>query len=229
MISGSNVLVLCLSIFLINSGQSWVAARTGWTGWDVGRLHLSSGRKFVLFGLLRDKDGNVIGKATQMCLNACHHCSYIYIYDIYIYNQQIRLLHNLHNSFSWARGVGNQPHTRAGRPSPDRHQTETGDPRPTRPSRGPDSPHYANLGIGETIGGPFEDTTGPAGEARPCGPRIRTCGGQSWEGNLKSDTSCWMAKTGPKWSKRYVLGLLVEAFSMDPLLGFLAMFLGVSK
>eukprot|EP00438_Fugacium_kawagutii_P010266 Skav225663 [mRNA] locus=scaffold1924:34610:46403:+ [translate_table: standard] len=28
MISGSNVLVLCLSIFLINSGQSWVAART---------------------------------------------------------------------------------------------------------------------------------------------------------------------------------------------------------
>ena len=27
MISGSNVLVLCLSIFLINSGQSWVAAR----------------------------------------------------------------------------------------------------------------------------------------------------------------------------------------------------------
>ncbi|CAK9033686.1 unnamed protein product [Durusdinium trenchii] len=70
MISGSNVLVLCLSIFLINSGQSWVAAR-----------------KFVLFGLLRDKDGNVIG---------------------------------------------------------------------------PDSPHYANLGIGETIGGPFEDTTGPA-------------------------------------------------------------------
>eukprot|EP00913_Durusdinium_trenchii_P020886 g19624.t1 len=87
MISGSNVLVLCLSIFLINSGQSWVAARTGWTGWDVGRLHLSSGRKFVLFGLLRDKDGNVIG---------------------------------------------------------------------------PDSPHYANLGIGETIGGPFEDTTGPA-------------------------------------------------------------------
>lgn len=70
MLSGSNVLVLCLSIFLINSGQSWVAAR-----------------KFVLFGLLRDKDGNVIG---------------------------------------------------------------------------PDSPHYANLGIGETIGGPFEDTTGPA-------------------------------------------------------------------
>eukprot|EP00439_Symbiodinium_sp_Y106_P019086 s3113_g2.t1 len=73
MLSGSNVLVLCLSIFLINSGQSWVAARTSW--------------KFVLFGLLRDKDGNVIG---------------------------------------------------------------------------PDSPHYANLGIGETIGGPFEDTTGPA-------------------------------------------------------------------
>eukprot|EP00931_Biecheleriopsis_adriatica_P087126 TRINITY_DN61636_c0_g1_i1.p1 TRINITY_DN61636_c0_g1~~TRINITY_DN61636_c0_g1_i1.p1 ORF type:complete len:890 (-),score=181.80 TRINITY_DN61636_c0_g1_i1:36-2705(-) len=70
LISGSNVLVLCLSIFLMNSGQSWVAAR-----------------KFVLFGLLRDKDGSVIG---------------------------------------------------------------------------PNSPHYANLGVGETIGGPFEDTTGPA-------------------------------------------------------------------
>jgi len=27
---------------------------------------------------------------------------------------------------------------------------------------GPDSVHYANLGVGETIGGPFEDTTGPA-------------------------------------------------------------------
>ena len=31
MLSGSNVLVLCLSIFLINSGQSWVAARTSWS------------------------------------------------------------------------------------------------------------------------------------------------------------------------------------------------------
>merc|ERR1719409_2364398 len=37
LISGSNVLILCLSIFLMNSGQSWVAAR-----------------KFVLFGLLKD-------------------------------------------------------------------------------------------------------------------------------------------------------------------------------
>jgi len=27
---------------------------------------------------------------------------------------------------------------------------------------GPDSPHYDNLGVGEMIGGPFEDTTGPA-------------------------------------------------------------------
>jgi len=70
MISGSNVLIFCFSIFLINSGQSWTSAR-----------------KFVLFGLLRDKDGTVIG---------------------------------------------------------------------------PDSPHYENLGIGESIGGPFEATTGPA-------------------------------------------------------------------
>jgi len=70
LISGSNVLVLCFSIFLINSGQSWVAAR-----------------KHILFGLLKDAQGNVIG---------------------------------------------------------------------------PDSPHFAHLGVGEMIGGPFEDTTGPA-------------------------------------------------------------------
>merc|ERR1719198_2798023 len=70
LVSGSNVLVLCLSIFLMNSGQAWNAAR-----------------KLILFGLLRDKDGSVIG---------------------------------------------------------------------------PDSPHYDNLGVGEMIGGPFEDTTGPA-------------------------------------------------------------------
>merc|ERR1719230_1767661 len=44
LISGSNVLVLCLSLFLINSGQSWVAAR-----------------KFVLFGLLRTPAGEIIG------------------------------------------------------------------------------------------------------------------------------------------------------------------------
>lgn len=70
MISGSNVLVFGLSIWLMNSGQSWTSAR-----------------KFVLFGLLRGTDGSVIG---------------------------------------------------------------------------PDSPHYQNLGVGEHIGGPFEDTTGPA-------------------------------------------------------------------
>lgn len=70
LISGSNVLVLCFSIFLMNSGQSWVAAR-----------------KLILFGLLKDKDGKTVG---------------------------------------------------------------------------PDSPHYENLGVGEMIGGPFEDTTGPA-------------------------------------------------------------------
>jgi len=70
LISGSNVLVLCLSIFLINSGQSWVAAR-----------------KFVLFGLLKNSDGDVVG---------------------------------------------------------------------------PNDVHYENLGVGESIGGPFEDTTGPA-------------------------------------------------------------------
>eukprot|EP00928_Gymnodinium_smaydae_P035985 TRINITY_DN25233_c0_g1_i1.p1 TRINITY_DN25233_c0_g1~~TRINITY_DN25233_c0_g1_i1.p1 ORF type:complete len:898 (+),score=93.81 TRINITY_DN25233_c0_g1_i1:139-2832(+) len=70
MMSGSNVLILCLSLFFINSGQSWVAAR-----------------KFVLFGLLKNSKGEVIG---------------------------------------------------------------------------PDSVHYENLGIGESIGGPFEATTGPA-------------------------------------------------------------------
>jgi len=69
-ISGSNVLILCLSIFLINSGQSWVAAR-----------------KLVLFGLLKDANGKPLG---------------------------------------------------------------------------PDSHHYANLGVGEQIGGPFSNTTGPA-------------------------------------------------------------------
>merc|ERR1712050_342446 len=70
LISGSNVLILCFSLFLINSGQSWVAAR-----------------KYILFGLLKDEKGLVIG---------------------------------------------------------------------------PESQHYAHLGVGEMIGGPFEDTTGPA-------------------------------------------------------------------
>lgn len=70
LISGSNVLILCLSTLLINSGQSWVAAR-----------------KFVLFGLLKDANGEVVG---------------------------------------------------------------------------PDSVHNRNLLIGESIGGPMEDTTGPA-------------------------------------------------------------------
>ena len=41
LLSGSNVLVLCFSIFLINSGQSWVAAR-----------------KYILFGMLRDSNDN---------------------------------------------------------------------------------------------------------------------------------------------------------------------------
>merc|ERR1740121_3019001 len=74
LISGSNVLVLCFSIFLMNSGQSWVAAR-----------------KFVLFGLLKVDDGE---GGMQVV--------------------------------------------------------------------GPNSFHYQNLGIGEQIGGPFEDATGPA-------------------------------------------------------------------
>jgi len=70
LISGSNVLILCLSTLLINSGQSWVAAR-----------------KLVLFGLLKNPEGEVIG---------------------------------------------------------------------------PDSVHNRNLLVGESIGGPMEDTTGPA-------------------------------------------------------------------
>lgn len=69
-ISGSNVLVLCLSLFLMNTGAAWGAAR-----------------KLVLFGLLKDTDGNPLG---------------------------------------------------------------------------PESHHYHNLGVGEQIGGPFQDTTGPA-------------------------------------------------------------------
>jgi len=71
LVSGGNVMVLCLSIFLLNSGQSWVA-----------------GRKFILYGLLKDKT--------------------------------------------------------------------TGD------SIGPDSSAFENLGVGVMIGGPFEDTSGPA-------------------------------------------------------------------
>lgn len=70
LISGSNVLILCFSIFLINSGESWATAR-----------------KYILFGLLKDQSGRTVG---------------------------------------------------------------------------PDSLHYKFLGVGETIGGPFEDTTGPA-------------------------------------------------------------------
>lgn len=70
LLSGSNVLILCLSIFLNNSGQSWVAAK-----------------KYILFGSLKDQDGKVIG---------------------------------------------------------------------------PDSAEYENLGVGEMIGGPFEDVAGPA-------------------------------------------------------------------
>jgi len=70
LLSGSNVLILCLSLFLVNAGQSWVAAR-----------------KFILLGFLRESDGKVIG---------------------------------------------------------------------------PDSDHYHHLGVGETIGGPFEDTAGPS-------------------------------------------------------------------
>jgi len=70
LLSGSNVLILCLSIFLSNSGQSWVSAR-----------------KYILFGHLKDAQGHLIG---------------------------------------------------------------------------PESPEYENLGVGEMIGGPFEDTTGPS-------------------------------------------------------------------
>eukprot|EP00931_Biecheleriopsis_adriatica_P050105 TRINITY_DN29003_c0_g1_i1.p1 TRINITY_DN29003_c0_g1~~TRINITY_DN29003_c0_g1_i1.p1 ORF type:complete len:916 (-),score=195.63 TRINITY_DN29003_c0_g1_i1:6-2753(-) len=70
-VSGANVLNMCLSIFLINSGQAWVSAR-----------------KFILYGLLKD------------------------------------------------------PKTGA--------------------SVGPDSNQFAHLGVGVMIGGPFEDTSGPA-------------------------------------------------------------------
>jgi len=69
-LSGANVLVLCLSVFMVNSGQIW-----------------GSARKYILFGLLRDSEGEIVG---------------------------------------------------------------------------PGSPHYENLGVGESIGGPFEATSGPA-------------------------------------------------------------------
>ena len=70
LLSGMNVIGVCLSLFLINSGQSWVSAR-----------------KYVLFGNLKDADGDAIG---------------------------------------------------------------------------PDSPQYGFLGVGEMIGGPLEDVSGPA-------------------------------------------------------------------
>jgi len=70
LVSGGNVMVLCLSIFLLNSGQSWVAAR-----------------KLILLGKLKDSKGNSVG---------------------------------------------------------------------------PDSNAFENLGVGVMIGGPFEDTSGPA-------------------------------------------------------------------
>jgi len=70
LLSGMNVLGMCLSLFLINSGQSWVSAR-----------------KYVLFGHLKAADGTAIG---------------------------------------------------------------------------PDSAQYGYLGVGEMIGGPLEDTSGPA-------------------------------------------------------------------
>lgn len=69
-LSGANVLILGLGVFLVNSGQSWVAAR-----------------KYVLFGYLKNPEGEIVG---------------------------------------------------------------------------PDSPYFQNLGVGVMIGGPFEDTTGPA-------------------------------------------------------------------
>jgi len=70
LMSGMNVIGVCLSLFLINSGQSWVSAR-----------------KYVLFGHLKDADGDAIG---------------------------------------------------------------------------PDSAQYGYLGVGEMIGGPLEDVSGPA-------------------------------------------------------------------
>eukprot|EP00448_Togula_jolla_P003982 CAMPEP_0170598924 /NCGR_PEP_ID=MMETSP0224-20130122/16512_1 /TAXON_ID=285029 /ORGANISM="Togula jolla, Strain CCCM 725" /LENGTH=902 /DNA_ID=CAMNT_0010923519 /DNA_START=123 /DNA_END=2827 /DNA_ORIENTATION=+ len=44
LVSGANVLVLCLSILLINSGQAWVCAR-----------------RYILYGSLRDSEGTVMG------------------------------------------------------------------------------------------------------------------------------------------------------------------------
>lgn len=70
LLSGMNVLGVCLSLFLINSGQSWVSAR-----------------KYVLFGRLKDAEGEAVG---------------------------------------------------------------------------PDSAQYGHLGVGEMIGGPLEDVSGPA-------------------------------------------------------------------
>ncbi|CAK9021231.1 unnamed protein product [Durusdinium trenchii] len=70
LLSGSNVLILCFSSFLMNAGQSWFSAR-----------------RFILYGLLKDEHGKSIG---------------------------------------------------------------------------PDSQQFRDLGVGEMIGGPFEDTSGPA-------------------------------------------------------------------
>lgn len=70
LLSGSNVLILCFSTFLMNAGQSWFSAR-----------------RFILYGLLKDSEGKSIG---------------------------------------------------------------------------PDSLQFQYLAVGEMIGGPFEDTSGPA-------------------------------------------------------------------
>jgi len=70
LLSGSNVLILCFSSFLMNAGQSWFSAR-----------------RFILYGLLKDQHGKSVG---------------------------------------------------------------------------PDSAQFQHLAVGEMIGGPFEDTSGPA-------------------------------------------------------------------
>eukprot|EP00439_Symbiodinium_sp_Y106_P072382 s40_g13.t1 len=44
LLSGSNVLILCFSTFLMNAGQSWFSAR-----------------RFILYGLLKDSEGKSIG------------------------------------------------------------------------------------------------------------------------------------------------------------------------
>merc|ERR1740117_671892 len=49
LVSGGNSVCFSLNMFLVNTGQAWDAAR-----------------KFILFGMLRDKQGNIVGPEDEV-------------------------------------------------------------------------------------------------------------------------------------------------------------------